>query len=143
MQTNDYLLSAQYEHHTAANEQGFVTFQHEDTGLFYFAILDTRGKLLLKSEGYTTEAARDNGMDSVQRNRADETRYKVQQNAETAKYYLSLRAGNHQEIAITSDCDDADAALLLLPFATGQKMRGGIIDDYLPCREYTGTRSSS
>ncbi len=143
----DYLQCKEYENQ-GAHVDGFVAFQHPSTNLYYFSMVDADGKVLLKSEGYTTEAARDNGIDSVKRNREIDARYKVNQ-YEGGKYYLSLKAGNHQEIARSCGFDSEADAREIMEFATLRKVRGGAAlrmaaasgsthDDYLHCDDYKG-----
>lgn len=90
---DEYLECSAY----ASNENGFHTFTHEN-GEHYFGHTHG-GKTYLRSEGYTTTAARDNGIASVQKNAPIEARWKTMQDDEDNMWYFALRAGNNQEIA--------------------------------------------
>jgi outer membrane protein OmpA-like peptidoglycan-associated protein/uncharacterized protein YegP (UPF0339 family) len=122
MQHEDYLPSAAYEGKPAHTEKGFVAFQDEKTRLYFFALTDADGKVLLKSEGYPQITSRENGIQSVIKNRANKDFYSIKQSND-GKYYLSLRAGNHREIARSGSFDTDNEAFLLIPFTTGEKTR--------------------
>lgn len=134
---------------------GFVKFFHEEDNSYYFAYNNEDGKTLLRSEAYTTEAARDNGVESVRKNSPLEERWKIVE--ENGAWYHVLRAANHQEIA--RSCAYSDKALLLadfkesanwfLPLAAVAAAAPLVAevpppkpkdkeDDYLPCKEYHG-----
>ncbi len=141
-----YMRSVRYEGQTAAPQAGFTAFQDSEDGMFYFAMLDADGKVLLKSESYPGAAPRNNCIESVIKNRTIEERYKVvrvEGNEDSEYYYLSLRAANYQEIARSSTCSSAEDAMALLPFVTLKQVRGNVAvrssaikDDYLPCDDY-------
>lgn len=66
-------------------------------GDFQFTLKATNGERILTSEGYSTKAGCQNGMDSVRTNAQNEARYdrKVAVNGE---YYFNLRASNGEII---------------------------------------------
>ena len=151
MINEDYLPCSQYENQPAhAVESGFSAFLDATISQYFFAMLDADGKVLLKSEGYPQQAARENGIQSVIKNRINRDFYSVK--SEDGKYFLSLRAANYREIARSCSCDSEAEALALLPYVTGDKIRGGqaamaatkerandkVDDDYLACKEYEG-----
>ncbi len=104
---DEYLSCSAYQGHpTSAKHKDFSTFTND--GEYYFAMLDSDGKVRLRSEGYTTENARDNGIASVIRNREHEERWSVKE--EEGKYYSILKAGNHQEIGRSCPYDNKGAA---------------------------------
>lgn len=141
MNHDEYLSCEQYEQHTPPNSDGFTSFQDENTKLYYFALLDLDGKVLLKSESYPTEAARNNGISSVIKNRSIESHYSLKKDEENGLYYQSLRAANYREIARSCDCKSEEDAMNLLVYLTGQKLRSqkpkNQEDDYLECALYT------
>jgi uncharacterized protein YegP (UPF0339 family)/outer membrane protein OmpA-like peptidoglycan-associated protein len=106
---DDYLPCSSYAGHEATEQEGFTKFQNTDNGKYYFTWLDAHGDVLFRSEGYPATAARDNGLDSVLRNRDNADRYKTWQ-MPNGKWVVSLRAGNHQEIARTCPFDSEDEA---------------------------------
>lgn len=71
----------------------FETFEWKD-GQFYFNFKEE--KVILKSEGYTTTSARDNGIESVKKNGTDENRYEADENN------FNIKATNGQIIATSS-----------------------------------------
>ncbi|HND90067.1 MAG TPA: YegP family protein, partial [Saprospiraceae bacterium] len=123
---------------------GFHAWQAE-SGAYYFAAVSKRGQVQLRSEAYTTEEARDNGIESVMRNRDTEGRYKVVQ--EDGHWYLALRAGNNQEIARSCAFDSAAAATAAIAtcFSTYQERAASraIVEDYLPCEDYAGHKPAA
>jgi uncharacterized protein YegP (UPF0339 family) len=135
-----------YGGHTASEKYpGFTTWKDEESGEFYFAMVDAKGNVLLRSEAYTTESARNNGIESVNRNRDNEARYSTIQDEADGLWYTILKAGNHQEIA--RSCGNADqAAALALVARTNSAFKdqapSGRSEDYLPCEAYSNHTAS-
>jgi uncharacterized protein YegP (UPF0339 family) len=91
---------------------GFSTFKDEKTSKFYFALLDTTGTVLLRSEGYKDAKSRKNGIESVIKNLPIDGRLSLIK--DKSKYFLVLKAGNNQEIARSCDyAKKADAENML------------------------------
>jgi uncharacterized protein YegP (UPF0339 family) len=161
----DYLPCSAYEGQAAhASEAGFTAFYDEASQRYFFALLDANGKVLLKSEGYPQAAARENGIQSVIKNRSKNDFYSVKE--EDGKYFLSLRAGNHREIARSCSLSSEAEAMALVSFATGENVGSSgasastvaavsattvattataeapveLEDDYLSCSEYEGRK---
>jgi uncharacterized protein YegP (UPF0339 family) len=98
MNFDDYLQCSAYENQTAhATAPNFASFFDAKSKRYFFALLSDSGKTLLKSEGYTQEKTRENGIKSVQKNKIVREHFSLKTNLD--QYYVSLRAGNHQEIA--------------------------------------------
>lgn len=138
MNHEDYLSCAAYENREAhPSESNFVAFFEDNR--YFFALVDADGGVLLKSEGYPQVSARENGIQSVIKNRVNSDFYTVKQENDT--YYLSLRAANYREIARSCDCNSEAEALALLPFLTGEKVRSKKsdrnTDEYLACSAYS------
>jgi outer membrane protein OmpA-like peptidoglycan-associated protein/uncharacterized protein YegP (UPF0339 family) len=113
---DDYLSCKEYE--AGSNGQnGIVKFSHEN-GQHYFAWMSDEGKVLMRSEGYPTTAARDNGMASVEKNRDLNERYSTVE--KMGRYFVILKAGNHQEIARSCPYESEAAALATYPNARVQ-----------------------
>ncbi len=147
---DDYILCREYaeriEDSKSEKYPGFISFQHTD-GKFYFGWLDDDGALLMRGEGYPTIGARDNGIESVMRNRDLEERYSVEQKRNA--WFTVLKAGNHQEIARSCPYETEAAAIAIFP-SEREKARAAKLaaaappvrvsdkleDDYLICREY-------
>lgn len=73
----------------------FETYTDKGGG-FRFRLKADNGQIILKSEGYTTKASRDNGIDSVRENAPKDERYERKQSA--SGYSFNLKAGNGQVI---------------------------------------------
>jgi len=114
---DDYLDAAEYRGHarTGSEPEGLVSFTHAN-GQFYFTSYDVGGNVVLRSEGYPTKSARDNGMASVAKNRGLAERYSVEQ--ADGSFYVVLKAGNHQEIARSAPQASEAAARALIPGAS-------------------------
>ena len=104
---DDYLSLKSYEGHSKSNDNpDFSTFEHE--GEFYFAMHDKAGNVVLRSEGYSSEKGRDNGIESVKKNRDVDGRYSIEEFMK--KFFVILKAGNHQEIGRSGAYDTRAAA---------------------------------
>ncbi|HFA49777.1 MAG TPA: DUF1508 domain-containing protein [Bacteroidetes bacterium] len=143
---DDYLACKEYKARagqTSEEHPDFATFEHE--GEYYFAWVED-GEVVMRSEGYTTEKARDNGIASVIKNRELEERFKIEE--KMGYYFVVLKAGNHQEIARSCPYKEKDAAMAWLPSARTAKLAAAAVavaaavtpeekeDDYLPCSAY-------
>lgn len=106
---DEYLDPSEYLKH-AADDSGFSTFELD--GSFYFSKQDG-DRVVFMSQGYTSEAGRNNGVESVKKNMALDERYQLQQYED--KWYISLKAGNRQEIAVSPLYNDKASALALMP----------------------------
>jgi uncharacterized protein YegP (UPF0339 family) len=80
--------------HTAAGK--FETFTGKD-GQLYFHLLAANGEKVLQSEGYTSKAGMNNGLDSVRFNGQLDDAYQLLQSAD-GQWYFNLLAGNYQVI---------------------------------------------
>ena len=145
---DDYLACKVYEAHindVSEKYPGFITFKEGDE--FYFAWVED-GEIVLRSEGYTTESARDNGIESVMKNREIEERFSVDE--KMGYFFLVLKAGNHQEIGRSCPYKERDKAMWWFPAARAGRLVAAapVIlptvtpeekeDDYLPCSAYEG-----
>jgi uncharacterized protein YegP (UPF0339 family) len=64
---------------------------------FRFRLKAGNGENILASEGYTTAAARDNGIESVKKNSTEEKRYDLKETA-AGKWHFNVKASNGQVI---------------------------------------------
>jgi uncharacterized protein YegP (UPF0339 family)/outer membrane protein OmpA-like peptidoglycan-associated protein len=159
MQIDGYLSCESYAGHSDSPAENFRIFQDSESGEHYFTMLSKTGKVVFRSEGYPTTAARDNGLASVQKNSEIKERYSVVE--EEGKHYVILKAGNHQEIARSCPYDSADGIYGLFPFMAAGSMAAlsfddtpvvaeaiadttanNTIDEYLPCDAYAGHTDS-
>ncbi|HMS52838.1 MAG TPA: YegP family protein, partial [Chitinophagales bacterium] len=124
---DDYMVCSVYE--SFINEKhpeydDFISFYEEDTQKYYFAWINPDTKtIILRSEGYPTTAARNNGLESVRKNREIRERFKIEEKRNL--YYLVLKAGNHQEIGRSCPHKTEAIAWAILPLLP-------IIPDILP-----------
>ncbi len=63
----------------------------------YFNLKADNGQVILSSEGYTTKAACDNGIESVKTNALNDSRYD-RLSSKNNKHYFNLKAANGQVI---------------------------------------------
>jgi uncharacterized protein len=66
-------------------------------GEFQFNLKAGNGQTILASEGYTTKAACENGIESVKKNSQDDSRFDRLE-AKDGRPYFNLKAGNGQVI---------------------------------------------
>jgi uncharacterized protein YegP (UPF0339 family) len=139
----DYLSCASYEGHAASEQYaGFTTFTNAENGQHYFALVDGSDNVMMRSEGYTTEASRNKGIESVIKNRDNEERYSVAQDENDGQWYIILKAGNHQEIARSCGFESEEGARAILARSFAPPAPAAIIEDYLPCASYAGQAAS-
>ncbi len=154
--SDDYLACRVYESHmsdVSAEHKDFITFVHEDE--HYFAWVND-GKIVMRSEGYSSDKARDNGIASVIKNRELEERFSIDEKA--GHYFTVLKAGNHQEIARSCPHKEKSAAKAWFPGAAVAAAAVPLVaavpkaappkpeppkdkeDDYLACKHYEGRK---
>ncbi len=135
---DEYLNCEAYQNHEETPAEGFRTFKANDE--YYFAMLDSKGEVLLRSEGYPTTGARDNGLDSVQKNREITERYNFVE--DEGEYFVILKAGNHKEIARSCPFKSNAAATASFAFLSGAGLFPWLAlasrseDEYLDCEAY-------
>ncbi len=66
-------------------------------GQYYFSLKADNGQKILSSEGYTTNAGCNNGIDAVKANAKDDSKYD-RKTSTNGKYYFNLKATNGQII---------------------------------------------
>ncbi len=98
--TDNYLPCEDYK-----GPEGFHKFFKEDRKEHFFAFNNADGKTFLRSEGYTTEKAMLNGIESVNKNAAEEKRWSTGKALDDKSFYYVLKAGNGQEIARSCNYD--------------------------------------
>ncbi len=152
-EVDDYLPCGDYN-----GKNGFHTFYRDDIKEYYFAYNREDNVTFLRSEGYTTEKARDNGIESVKKNSSISERWTKGTAMDGKYHYYALKAGNHQEIARSCYYDSKAEMLAALGWIDGNTVGDGItsvpviaktvvatptkeqeVDDYLPCEDYKGS----
>lgn len=76
-------------------------------GEFQFNLKANNGQIILDSEGYTTKAACENGINSVKNNATEDSRFE-RKTSTNGKYYFNLKATNGQVIG-TSEMYESTA----------------------------------
>jgi len=84
----------------------FETFT-DKAGQFRFRLKAANGEIILASEGYTTKAARDNGIASVRTNSSNDARYERKETK--AGFSFNLKAANGQVIGTSEVYTSAQA----------------------------------
>lgn len=125
---DEYLPCEEYK-----GAEGFTKFTKD--GEYYFAFNGEDGNTYLRSEGYTNEPGRDNGIESVIKNAPLDERWIKAYDEKEKYHYYALKAGNRQEIA--RSCEYQDEAAMLAAFAyvrgdksligAGSKLVGGVL----------------
>lgn len=75
----------------------FELYQSEKSNEYYFRLKAGNGQNVLRSEGYTTKSAAENGIESVKKNAGEEGRFEKKEGA-SGKFHFNLKAGNGQVI---------------------------------------------
>ncbi len=86
---------------------GQFVIKKRTNGEFQFNLKAGNGQTILLSEGYTTRAACDNGVESVRKNAVDDNRFD-RKTSTNGKFYFNLKASNGQIIG-TSEMYDSEA----------------------------------
>ncbi|MEK9495369.1 YegP family protein [Photorhabdus sp. P32] len=76
---------------------------------YYFNLKTSNGEVILTSEMYTTKAAANKGIRSVQANSLAEKNFEIREN-KSGKSYFVLKARNYQVIGISESHDNEVAA---------------------------------
>ena len=66
-------------------------------GEFQFNLKANNGQVILSSEGYTTKAACNNGIESVRKNSANDARFERKEST-NGKWYFNLKSTNGQVV---------------------------------------------
>jgi len=77
-------------------------------GEFQFNLKAGNGQTILASEGYSTKAACENGIESVRKNASDDARYE-RKTSSNGKPFFNLKAGNGQIIG-SSEMYESEAS---------------------------------
>ena len=83
---------------------GFFELKTSKNDQTYFNLKAGNGQIILTSEMYTTRAAAENGIASVQKNSPLDERYE-RKTGDSGKFSFNLKAGNHQVIGVSQHYD--------------------------------------
>lgn len=78
-------------------------------GDYQFNLKATNGQVILSSQGYKSKATCENGVDSVRKNAADDSKFERKKST-NAKWYFNLKATNGQVIG-TSEMYESEAGM--------------------------------
>lgn len=78
------------------NNPKFELYKSKADSQFYFRLLAQNGANILGSEGYTTKASCENGIESVKTNAPLDYRYERKSNS--MQFWFTLKAGNGEMI---------------------------------------------
>ncbi|NJN34878.1 MAG: OmpA family protein [Saprospiraceae bacterium] len=109
---DNYLSCRDYANNAEIDADGFSKWQQPE-GEHYFTWHNADGSVKMRSEGYPTTGARDNGVASVIKNRDLKERYATIQLV--GRNFAILKAGNHQEIARSCAFEDIAALYAVFP----------------------------
>ncbi|MDN3652516.1 YegP family protein [Thalassotalea ponticola] len=87
---------------------GKFEIYEDKAGEFRFRLKAGNGQNILASEGYKAKSGCVNGIESVKKNAADDSRYERKTTA-SGKFSFNLKSGNHQVIG-TSQSYEAEAS---------------------------------
>lgn len=87
---------------------GIFELYKDAKGEYRFRLKAGNGEKILASEGYTTRAAAENGVESVRKNAADAGRFE-KKTSSNGKPFFVLKAANHQVIG-QSEMYESEAA---------------------------------
>ena len=76
---------------------GKFVVSKRSNGEFQFTLKADNGQVILSSEGYSSKAGCENGIESVRKNSVEDSRYDAKTSANN-KYYFNLTAANGQII---------------------------------------------
>ena len=86
---------------------GWFELNKGSNGQFYFVLKAGNAEVILTSEHYTTRAAAENGIASVQKNSPDDARYECKI-ASDGRHFFNLKAANHQVIGSSQMYDSQE-----------------------------------
>jgi uncharacterized protein YegP (UPF0339 family) len=136
---DDYLALSEYSGHSPSVKYAdFLIFTKD--GEHYFGMLDKNGDVGLRSEGYSSEASRDNGIESVIKNRVIEGQFTITEARN--HFFVSLKAGNNQEIAKSGVFKSKAEAESYIAFLLGKSKTYGTVANTAAGAAITGSAVS-
>ena len=120
---DDYRQINFYVDNTKQVSDGFASFK-EEGGEYYFAYKN-KGTIYLMSEGYSSDRARNNGIQSVEKNIKIKDRFKMME-PKNGQHYFVLKAGNNQEIAKSKSFNNEAEAQIAIAMLIDLKVRHSV-----------------
>lgn len=87
---------------------GKFVITKNDKGQFHFNLKASNGQVILTSQGYSSKAACENGIESVRNNSADDSKFERKE-AKDGRPYFVLKAANAQIIGNSQMYSSEDA----------------------------------
>jgi uncharacterized protein YegP (UPF0339 family) len=87
---------------------GKFEIYRDKRGEYRFRLKASNGQNILASEGYKAKSGCNNGIQSVQKNAADDSRYECKE-TKAGKYMFNLKAGNSQVIGTSESYESTTA----------------------------------
>ncbi|WP_445497509.1 YegP family protein [Photorhabdus sp. SF281] len=84
---------------------GYYDLRRAKNKQYYFNLKASNGDVILTSEMYTTKAAANKGIRSVQANSPAEKNFEIREH-KSGKHHFVLKARNYQVIGISESCDN-------------------------------------
>jgi uncharacterized protein YegP (UPF0339 family) len=78
----------------------FSLNKSEADGQYYFSLKSANHEIVLQSEGYTSKAGAENGIDSVKNNAVHAEQFEILE-AQSGEHYFVLKAKNHEIIGVS------------------------------------------
>ncbi|EQB99184.1 YegP family protein [Photorhabdus temperata] len=88
---------------------GYYDLRRTKNKQYYFNLKASNGDVILTSEMYTTKAAANKGIRSVQTNSPTEKNFEIREH-KSGKHYFVLKARNYQVIGISESFDNETIA---------------------------------
>ncbi|ERT12867.1 YegP family protein [Photorhabdus temperata] len=88
---------------------GYYDLRRTKNKQYYFNLKASNGDVILTSEMYTTKAAANKGIRSVQANSPAEKNFEIREH-KSGKHYFVLKARNYQVIGISESFDNETIA---------------------------------
>jgi len=87
---------------------GKFVITKNDKGQFHFSLKAANGQVILSSQEYSSKAACENGIESVRKNSADDSKFERKE-AKDGRPYFNLKAANAQIIGTSQMYSSEDA----------------------------------
>ncbi len=87
---------------------GKFEIYEDKRGEFRFRLKASNGQNILASEGYKAKSGCENGIESVQKNAPDDSRYERKE-TKSGKHMFNLKAGNNQVIGTSESYESVSA----------------------------------
>jgi len=149
---DDYLPCKEYQGHNVTDKVNHVAFFKHKNGQQYFVVYNSKGDVMLRSEGFETTKTRDEELAGVLKNFKNEDMYKTVKKGKYSMRILYDKTGREvgrsclikkeEKKAPPVKAAPVAAAAAAAVVATQPKAKKEVDkeDDYLACKEYEGKK---